>query len=236
MFERFTEGARNTVEFAQDEARALHHSALGTEHLLLGLLRVEEGLAAQTLTSVGIELADVRARVTQILGQGDEPVAAGELPLTSSAERAFEVAEREANSLGHEHIDTGHLLLGLAREDQGGAMRVLHILGTDGRTICNSVLHSLGLTGAHDDHEPRRASLRRALTASLLKPKAPRWEHRVERLASLADVTAEWLDERGDEGWEVAGLAQDGAGVHVVLKRPAARSATRDEHAGEAER
>ena len=116
MFERFTERARQVVVLAQDEARALKHNYIGTEHILLGLLREEEGLAARVLESLDITVEEVRAQVARIVGQGDE-VTTGQIPFTPRAKKVLELALREALSLGHNYIGTEHILLGLVREN-----------------------------------------------------------------------------------------------------------------------
>ena len=124
MFERFTERARQVVVLAQDEARALKHNYIGTEHILLGLLREEEGLAARVLESLDITVEEVRAQVARIVGQGDE-VTTGQIPFTPRAKKVLELALREALSLGHNYIGTEHILLGLVRENEGVAARIL---------------------------------------------------------------------------------------------------------------
>jgi hypothetical protein len=124
VFERFTERARQVVVLAQDEARALRHNYIGTEHLLLGLLREQEGVAARLLESFDVTDEEVRAQVARIVGVGDE-VTSGQIPFTPRAKKALELALREALGLGHNYIGTEHVLLGLAREGDGVAMRIL---------------------------------------------------------------------------------------------------------------
>ena len=125
MFERFTERARQAVVLAQDEARALKHDYLGTEHILLGLLREEEdGVAARVLASVGITHEEVRAQVIGIVGQGDE-IMSGQIPFTAHAKKVLELALREARSLGHNYIGTEHILLALVRENESRAAEIL---------------------------------------------------------------------------------------------------------------
>src|SRR5919108_6507875 len=114
MFERFTKRARQVVVLAQDEARMLKHNYIGTEHLLLGLLREEEGVAARVLESLEITIEEVRAQVAHIIGQGEE-VTAGQIPFTPRAKKVLELSMREALSLGHDHIGTEALLLGIVR-------------------------------------------------------------------------------------------------------------------------
>jgi len=118
MFERFTERARQVVVLAQEEARTLKHNYIGTEHILLGLLREEEGLAARVLESLDITVERVRAQVVRIVGSGEE-VTSGQIPFTPRAKKVLELALREALSLGHNlHRDGAHLL-GLVRENEG---------------------------------------------------------------------------------------------------------------------
>jgi ATP-dependent Clp protease ATP-binding subunit ClpC len=124
VFERFTERARQVVVLAQDEARALRHGYIGTEHLLLGLLREEEGLASRTLGSLGVELHGARGRVSAIVGEGTE-VARGLIPFLPDAKQSIDGALREALKMGHRFIGTEHLLLGLVREEGYVSSRVL---------------------------------------------------------------------------------------------------------------
>src|ERR1700751_5265105 len=108
MFERFTEPARQVVALAQEEARTLKHNYIGTEHILLGLLREEEGLAARVLESLEITVERVRAQVVRIVGSGEE-VTSGQIPFTPRAKKVLELALREALSLGHNYIGTEHI-------------------------------------------------------------------------------------------------------------------------------
>ena len=124
MFERFTERARQAVVLAQDEARRLGHDHIGTEHLLLGLLREEEGLAARVLDALDVTLDDARAEVLRIVGRG-EPVSTGQIPFTPGGKKTLELSLREAVAMGHDHIGTEHVLLGLARADEGVAAQIL---------------------------------------------------------------------------------------------------------------
>src|SRR3982075_394054 len=146
MFERFTERARQVVVLAQDEARALKHNYIGTEHILLGLLREEEGRAARVLESLDITVEEVRAQVARIVGQGDE-VTTGQIPFTPRAKKVLELALREALSLGHNYIGTEHILLGLVREDEGVAARILLDFAADSEKIRNEVIRMLSGPG-----------------------------------------------------------------------------------------
>jgi hypothetical protein len=142
MFERFTERARQVIVLAQEEARALKHNYIGTEQVLLGLLREEEGLAARALESLGITVERVRAQVVRIVGSSEE-VTSGPVPFTPRAKKVLELALREALSLGQNYIGTEHILLGLARENEGVAARILHDFDADSDKIRNRVMGML---------------------------------------------------------------------------------------------
>jgi ATP-dependent Clp protease ATP-binding subunit ClpA len=146
VFERFTERARQVVVLAQDEARALEHNYIGTEHLLLGLLREDEGLAARILEALDITVEEVRAQVARIVGRGDA-LTMGQIPFTPRAKKVLELSLREALSLGHNYIGTEHVLLGLVREDEGVAARILLDFGADAEAIRNEVIRTLGGSG-----------------------------------------------------------------------------------------
>ncbi len=125
---KFTERARLALQYAQEEARGLHHHYIGTEHLLLGLVRVEEGVAAKALANLGAEPANVRKAVEFIISRGTEQVD-GEIGMTPRAKKVMELTVDEARRLNHHYVGTEHLLLGLLREGEGVAMRVLTSLG-----------------------------------------------------------------------------------------------------------
>jgi hypothetical protein len=146
VFERFSERARQVVVLAQDEARALKHNYIGTEHILLGLLREEEGLAARLLESLDITVEEVRAQVALIIGEGDE-VTTGQIPFTPRAKKVLELALREALSLGHNYIGTEHILLGLVRVDEGVAARILLDFDADAEKIRNEIIRMLSGPG-----------------------------------------------------------------------------------------
>ena len=130
MFERFTDRARRVVVLAQEEARLLNHSYIGTEHILLGLIHEGEGVAAKALESLGISLEAVRSQVEEIIGQGGSSPS-GHIPFTPRAKKVLELSLREALQLGHNYIGTEHILLGLIREGEGVAAQVLVKLGAD---------------------------------------------------------------------------------------------------------
>jgi ATP-dependent Clp protease ATP-binding subunit ClpC len=143
MFERFTERARKVVVLAQDEARHFNHNYIGTEHLLLGLLREDEGVAARALSSLNVTLDEVREQVESIVGYGEEGTG-GQAPFTPRSKKVLELALREALQLGHNYIGTEHILLGLVRESEGVAARVLSNLGVDPDKVRREVVRMLG--------------------------------------------------------------------------------------------
>ncbi len=143
MFERFTEKAIKVIMLAQEEARRLGHNFVGTEQVLLGLIGEGTGVAAKTLKSMGVTLKDARAEVEKIIGRGSGFVAV-EIPFTPRAKRVLELSWDEARQLGHNYIGTEHLLLGLIREGEGVAARVLENLGVDLNKIRSNVIKMLG--------------------------------------------------------------------------------------------
>ncbi|HEU4598191.1 MAG TPA: ATP-dependent Clp protease ATP-binding subunit [Solirubrobacterales bacterium] len=138
-FDKFTDRARKVLTLAQDEAQRFNHNYIGTEHLLLGLVREGEGVAARVLENMNVELAKVRTAVEFIIGRGDRPVV-GEVGLTPRAKRVIELAIDEARRLGHNYIGTEHLLLGLVREGEGIAAGVLESLGVNLEKVRQQVL------------------------------------------------------------------------------------------------
>ena len=142
MFERFTDRARRVVVLAQEEARLLNHSYIGTEHILLGLIHEGEGVAAKALESLSISLDAVRAQVEEIIGQGGSSPS-GHIPFTPRAKKVLELSLREALQLGHNYIGTEHILLGLLREGEGVATQVLVKLGADLGKVRQQVIQLL---------------------------------------------------------------------------------------------
>src|SRR5215217_6372948 len=195
MFERFTEGARKVVVFGQEEARVLKHDYLGTEHLLLGLLRVEEGLASRVLGALGVASDDVRAQVARIVGVGDE-AKSGEMPFTPRAKKVLDLSLREALALGHNNIGTEHVLLGLARENEGVAARILLDFGVDAETIRDEVIRSLASAPSE------------AAVAVALSDRPARRARRVPlRAAASSPAGRDWLPAAASALWTLVGLA-----------------------------
>jgi ATP-dependent Clp protease ATP-binding subunit ClpC len=165
MFERYTERARHVIVHAQEEARSLRHAHLGTEHLLLGLLGEGEGLAARTLLAMGVTPGLVRERVTEIVGLGEQPSPAQQIPFTPRAKKVLEGSLREALSLGHNYIGTEHILLALVRESEGvGSKLLFEDFGLTDADIRNRV---------HADLGTRRAKPRNPATTPKPAPAAP---------------------------------------------------------------
>ena len=212
-FQRFTGRARRVVTLAQEEARALKHNYIGTEHILLGLLREEEGLAARVLESLDITVEEVRAQVARIVGQGDE-VTTGQIPFTPRAKKVLELALREALSLGHNYIGTEHILLGLVRENEGVAARILLDLDADAEKIRAAVLDMLAGAPA----------------AGLMVDPAPAWEpdahakseeYRVAALEGTADAWSETMNRLAGDGWQLVSVTPGDAEPRAIFRRPA---------------
>ena len=164
-FDKFTDRARKVLTLAQDEAQRFNHNYIGTEHLLLGLVREGEGVAARVLENMNVELAKVRTAVEFIIGRGDRPVV-GEVGLTPRAKRVIELAIDEARRLGHNYIGTEHLLLGLVREGEGIAAGVLESLGVNLDKVRHEVIRVLSQTSSAGPARRRSAPARRRPSTS----------------------------------------------------------------------
>ena len=144
MFNRFTERARKVIVYAKEEARRFNHDYIGTEHLLLGLIREGEGVAAAVLQKLGLDLETIRLEVEKLVQPGPQTQVLGDIPFTPRSKKALELAAEEARALGHNYIGTEHLLLGLVKEGEGMAYRVLLNLGLDLGKLRNEVMELLG--------------------------------------------------------------------------------------------
>jgi len=146
MFERFTDRARRSVVLAQEEARSFNHNYIGTEHLLLGLMREGEGVASQALIAVGLDMEKLRTEVDRRVGRGAS-MPKGHIPFTPRAKKVLEIGLRQALQLGHNYIGTEHVLLGLLREGEGVAAQIL-ITEVDGglEKVTDEVMKLLDLT------------------------------------------------------------------------------------------
>src|SRR6202789_3256357 len=156
VFERFTDRARRVLVLAQEEARLLNHSFIGTEHILLGLIHEGEGVAAKALESLGISLEAVREKVEETIGMaGTAP--SGSPPFTPRAKKVLELSLREALQLGHSYIGTEHMLLGLVREGEGVAATVLVSLGADLGRVRQQVIQLMSGNQGRSRWGPARA-------------------------------------------------------------------------------
>jgi hypothetical protein len=198
MFERFTERARQVVVLAHEEARTLNHNHIGTEHIRLGLLLQEEGLAARVLESLDITVAGVHTEVVRIVGPGEE-VTSGQIPFTPRATKVLELALREALSVGHSYIGTEHIMLGLVRENEGVAARILLGFNADAEKIRNEVIRMLS-----------RPQLRHSA------PGEPMAETDDQFPAAMDDVPAAGTD--ADLGWRGRPMALAALGAAVLAR------------------
>jgi ATP-dependent Clp protease ATP-binding subunit ClpC len=151
MFERFTDQARRIVALAQEEARTLNNNDIGTEHLLLALIREGSGMAAQALTALGITEEAARQRVEEVAGRGQHGPRRGRIPLTPLAKKALELSLREAIAIGNSSIGTEHLLLGLVRAGEGPAAQVLAGLGVDPNRVRQQVIKLVSASRGNEE-------------------------------------------------------------------------------------
>ncbi|HEX2923678.1 MAG TPA: ATP-dependent Clp protease ATP-binding subunit [Chloroflexota bacterium] len=156
-FDKFTERARKVLTLAQEEAQRFNHNYIGTEHLLLGLVREGDGVAAKVLANLGVELTKVRSAVEFIIGRGDRTVT-GDIGLTPRAKKVIELAVDEARRLNHHYIGTEHLLLGLVREGEGIAAGVLESLGVSLDKVRNQIIHVLNQSQPYSQQESKQTS------------------------------------------------------------------------------
>ncbi len=166
MFNRFTERARKVIVFAKEEARRFNHDYIGTEHLLLGLIREGEGVAAAVLQKLGLDLETIRLEVEKLVQAGPPTQVMGDIPFTPRSKKALELSAEEARALGHNYIGTEHLLLGLVKEGEGMAYRVLLNLGLDLGKLRNEVMELLGSgIPGYGQQEPVKAGKTPAIDA-----------------------------------------------------------------------
>ncbi len=199
-FDKFTERARRVLSLAQEEAQRFQHNYIGTEHLLLGLVREGEGVAAKVLSNMGVELYRVRNAVEFIIGRGDR-IVLGEIGLTPRAKKVIELAVDEARRLNHHYIGTEHLLLGLVREGSGIAAGVLESLGVNLEKVRNQTIYVLSQSGAAQTME----------TAAIPPPSQT---EAVKKVLSLAQEESQFYqhDYVGTEHL-LLGLVREGDGV-----------------------
>src|SRR5437588_8894600 len=155
-FDKFTKRARKVLSLAQEEAQRLQHHSIGTEHLLLGLVREGEGVAANVLSNLGVDLTRVRSAIELRIGRGDR-VVSGEIGLTPGAKKVIELAVDEARRLNHHYIGTEHLLLGLVRESEGIAAGVLESLGVNLEKVRTQTIQVLSQSGAPHERDAKHS-------------------------------------------------------------------------------
>ena len=198
MFERFTDRARRAVVLAQEEARMLEHNYVGTEHLLLGLIREGSGVAARALETLDISLEMVRQEVTEMIGRG-QSAPSGHIPFTPGAKHVLELSLREALALDHSYIGTEHILLGLIRESDGVAAQALVRLGADLETTRARILE---LLRGYPGHEPPETPGGQGVSRAQRRPAAAGLFSRLDlieaRLAAL-ELRVGTQREEGDQ-------------------------------------
>ncbi|MEK6621392.1 MAG: Clp protease N-terminal domain-containing protein, partial [Planctomycetota bacterium] len=156
MFDRFTDRARKVMALAREEARRFNHEYIGTEHILLGLVKEGSGVAANVLQNLDIEMKKIRLEVEKIVQSGSDLVSVGQLPFTPRVKKVLEYAMEEARALGHNYIGTEHLLLGLLREQEGVAAQVLLNLGVKLEDVREEVIGLLGAESTQGAANPEK--------------------------------------------------------------------------------
>ena len=220
MFERFTDQARQAVVLAQEEARALNHNYIGTEHILLGVIHGGGGVAARALERLGVTEEAARQQVEEAVGRGKRPSRAGHIPFTPEARNALQLSLRAALQLGDNYIDTGHLLLGLTREKKSTAAQVLVNLGADLVSVHRQVIELLhsrkdkdapgtgpGAEGGRTGRGSRKLLSELLARFDSLESRLSALEHRVGAGPDVRDLDQEIVQVRRDK--EAAVEAQD---------------------------
>src|SRR5437867_2260055 len=188
-FDKFTERARKVLQLAQEEAQRFNHNYIGTEHILLGLVREGDGVAARVLNNLGIELHKVRSAVEFLIGRGDCMVM-GEIGLTPRAKRVIELAVDEARRLNHHYIGTEHLLLGLVREGEGIAAGVLESLGVSLEKVRAQVIEVLKSSSSTTSRQSGIKSTMRSPTSAARPPRFDSFTERARKVLQLAQEEA----------------------------------------------
>jgi len=225
MFERFTDRARRVVVLAQEEARMFNRDYVGTEHILLALIREEGGVAAQALESLGITEEGARQQVEEIVGRDQPGPQQGHLPMTPRAKKVLQLSLREAIALGHGYIGTEHILLGLIREDDGVAIRVLNGLGVDPNRVRQQVIQRVHARRVQEEPgtgRPTGRGKRKVLSELRGHLASLDWrlsvlEQRVGTAPDLAELDQEITQVRSDK--ESAIDAQDFENAAVLRDR-----------------
>jgi ATP-dependent Clp protease ATP-binding subunit ClpA len=211
-FDRFNDRAKRVLALAQDEAIRFNHNYIGPEHLLLGLVREGEGVAARSLDSLGVELSKARTAVEFLIGRGDATASPSEITLVPRTKKIIELAIDEARKLGHSHVGTEHLLLGLIRESGHTASGVLESFGVAAETVRERVIETLG-SGAHS--QEMRTAPPAAVTFTATRFGASPVADRLSGGAAAALARAYW--EAGRLNHEEVGAAH----LLIALMEPA---------------
>ena len=187
FYNRFSERAQRAILIAQEEAKRLNHDYVGTEHVLLGLVALNEGVAAQVLANLTVDLKRVRAEIEKIVGTGDNMMQLGEIPFTPRAKKVLELAVEEAQKMGHTYVGTEHILLGLIREEEGVAARVLENLGVRMEVVREEVLNLLGeAEGKEQQQQQQQQHTGHAPSGSRSRSKTPTLDEFGRDLTGLA--------------------------------------------------
>jgi ATP-dependent Clp protease ATP-binding subunit ClpC len=195
MFERFTDRARKVMALANQEAQRFNHEYLGTEHILLGLVKEGTGVGANVLKNLGVDLAAVRTEVGKMIKPGQEGSTIGKLPQTPQAKKVIESAIHEARSLNHNYVGTEHLLLGLLHEQDGVAAAVLRNLGLNLENVRTETLSLLGCSaGPEEIEEGSDALIRRAIESLALATQKAAAEGKGALASELARLSQRLLD------------------------------------------
>ena len=212
-FDRFNDRAKRVLALAQDEAIRMNHNYIGTEHLLLGLIREGEGVAAQVLHALNVDLSKVRTAVEFIVGRGDATTSPSEITMSPRTKRVLELAVDEARKLGHSHVGTEHLLLGLAREGEGIASGVLESLGISMQWVQHQVLATLGSAG-QTSTGPDAQGTAQAASRPMSRGPFDRFNDRAKRVLALAqDESIRFNHNYIGPEHVLLGLVREGEGV-----------------------
>jgi hypothetical protein len=193
MFERFTDRARKVMALANQEAQRLNHEYIGSEHILLGLVKEGSGVGANVLKNLDVDLVKVRTEVKKLVKSGHDPVTLGKLPQTPRAKKVIEYAIQEARSLSHNYVGTEHLLLGLLRESDGVAAQVLMNLGLKLEDVREEILNLLG-TAIEVQEETKWAEVPYMVLAGRLLGLLAKLESEISRLLDEKDRAVKIAD------------------------------------------
>ncbi|MEA3306296.1 MAG: Clp protease N-terminal domain-containing protein, partial [Elusimicrobiota bacterium] len=187
MGTRFTERAQRVILIAQEEAKRLNHDYVGTEHILLGLVALGEGVSAQVLTNLNVDIRKVRSEIEKIVGTGDNMMLLGEIPFTPRAKKVLEYAVEEAQHMGHTYIGTEHILMGLIREEEGVAARVLDNLGLKLETVREEVMNLLSENEAEQTGRSEKGKASSQSATPKGKSKTPALDEFARDLTQMAN-------------------------------------------------